>query len=629
MAGQVDVHWADDPTQLERFITRIEGVQAGRINLDRVLIRLYYGRPLSVPAMDVRRPSQSLQDIENVKAAGFSLVREVIDAAAALVVRMPSIKVLPIGQQFKLQRGAKLMSRYLNGVFYENNAKEIAPALFNDACTTRLGALKWYYDDTTNKIKCERLNSLWLLWDDAEGPDPKSLYYVAPASKRFLISQYPEHESEIKALPHWEPVTVPAVEFSRWHEVDRVKVTEAWTLPMGDKPGRHIIQVGKNINLLDEEWEYSKFPVVAYRWQHGYRTWGGRPLAEVILPYQIWTNRIMRTIAEASKASIPKLLAHELSEVGALNDKIMDTIVYRGPNPPVLVAPNAISEDLWRLRDTLKAEAYEEAGVNPAIAQGTTSDNLKSAPAQRERMDIASTRLIHPTQRFETFWKECAEVVIMLSAQADSKLKASVPMGSWMREIPWDDIEVAEGQAVVEVTSTAALPLTVGGRLDFVNDLLQMKDDQGKALISAKDGLKLLAVPDTESVLDRETASQELADKQVEAALWEGEYMPPEPIQDVQLLIDTASKELMRALQNGSFPEANIELCRRLIAQAKLLMPAEPVPPPAAGPAPLPPQPMGPPGPPPMAGPPPGPQPQPINEAPPMQIGGQPPNGVQ
>jgi hypothetical protein len=586
--------------------------------------------------MDVRRPAQSLQDIENVKAAGFSLIREVIDAAAALVVRMPSVKVMPIGQQFKIHRGAKLMSRFLNGVFYENKAKEISPAIFNDAATSRCGLLKWYFDEKSKKIKCERLNSLWLLWDDAEGPEPKSLYYISPASKRFLSTKFPEMESQVRDLPHWSPTTVPAVEFSRWHEADRVKVTEAWTLPQGDKPGKHIIRGGDKLTLLDEEYNFPRFPIVPYRWAHGFRTWGGRPLGEILMPYQLWTSRIMRTIHESAKASIPKIMAHNESGIQQWTDKTLEVVTYRGPVMPQIVSAATVSGDLWKLREIIKAEAYEEGGVNPAIAQGTTSDNLKSAPAQRERMDIASTRLIHPTERFEAFWRDCADVIIMLAADAGSKIKASSPMGSYLREIPWEDIELKENEYSIEVMSTAALPLTVGGRLDFVNDLMNMKDDDGRALIKSKDGLRLLQMPDTDSVLDRETASQDLADKQVEAALWEGDYFPPEPIQDLNVLIETASKELMRALQNGTFPEGNLELCRRLINEAKMMVAQMQAPPPMPPQAPpptvlgpqqaiyggqsAPPEPPGIPGLPPngQSGPPPGPPP---GGAPPPPVG--------
>ena len=597
--------WSEDPRQLERTIDELDSAAASRRALDRLLIRLYFGRPISVPAIDARRPSAALADMDSSKAGGFSIVREVVDAAAALVVRMPSLKVLPVGQRFKIQRGAKLMSRYLNGVLYENRVKMLAPALFLDGATTRTGALKWYVDRQTKRVRCERMNSLWLLWDDAEGPEPQSLYYQAPASKRFLAAAYPEKASEIWDLPRWSPPSVPAVEFAtaNQRELELVKVKEAWSLPQGKKKGRHIIQVGKDLNLVDEKWGHRRFPVVRYPWAPGYRTWGGRPLAEVLVPYQLWMNKLMLAIAECAKGSIPFILLHELAEVPGLSDRILQKVPWRGQIKPEIVTPTAISQDLWRLRELLKAEAYEEGGVNPAIAQGTTSDNLKSAPAQRERMDIASTRLIHPTERFEDTWRESGEVIVMLSSEAGGAIAARSQAGSYLREIPWEEIGLGMDDYAVEVRSTAALPLTVGGRLDFVNDLMLMKKEDGSPLISARDGLKMMQLPDTEAILDRETASQELADHQVESALWEGVYVPPEPIQDLAALIDTASKELMLALQNDTFPSENLELCRRLIAEAKLLQtpPAPPAPAPGvdAGAAVAPPgaPPPGPPGP--------------------------------
>ena len=575
-------HWAEDPTQLEHFVDRLENASASRRNLDKLLIRLYHGRPIALAAAGARSTagSQSLADVEAAKAGGFSLCREIGDAAAALVVRMPAVKVLPVGQQFKRQRGAKLMSRYLNGVFYANKVKQKAPALFGDEITTRMGALKWYVDARTFEIKCERLNSLWLLWDDDEGPEPKSLYYPAPASKRWLAAQFPKHRDAIMDLPRWDPPTVSMVGFSHLHDVERCKVTEAWSLPIGDLKGRHVIQVAGAINLVDEPWEYERFPIVPFRWAPGANSYGqgsfaGKPLLEIIMNHHLWFNKITRIMGEASKGAVPKILADANSEVKEFpfSDKIHEIVRYKGPNPPQIIVPTTIGVDLWKLRETIRTNAYELSGVNQQAAQGTTGGQLVSQPAQRERMDIVSTRLIHPTEGYESSWRDCAEVVVMLASKAYKNKTARVraPGTRLLEEISWQDIDLREDEYAVTVESTAALPLTVGGRLDFVNDLMQMKGDDGTQLVKSRDALKMLQVPDTEAMLDRETAPQDLADHQVEEALWEGNYIPPEPIQDLGLLILTGSNELMRALTNQTFPDENLELCRRLIAEAKML----------------------------------------------------------
>jgi hypothetical protein len=591
------LHWAEDPSQLDAFVERLDSDASARRNLDRFLLRLYHGRPIPAPVdgqRDGARPSSVLVGVENMRANGYNLCRTVGDAAAALVVRLPAMKVLPVGQQFKRQRGAKLMSRYLNGVFYANKVKRLAPALFNDEICTRLGALKAYVDRKTYEIKYERMNSLWLLWDEGEGPNPQSLYYCPPASRRYLAARWPKFAGDILNAPRWEPTTVPMVGFGRPNDDDRVKVIEAWSLPVGDLPGRHVIKVGRSVALLDEPWEFDRFPVVPFRWTDG-RTadgtgsYGGKPLCEVIYDHHVANNKIMRIMLQCAQGALPKLLAHEKSEITALTSKMFETVIYRGPTAPQLVVPSTISADWWRLRDLIKADAYELAGVNQQAAQGTTGGQLVSAPAQRERMDIVSTRLIHPTEGFEQAWREVGEVTVMLASKAYRNREARVraPGTRLLEEISWQDIDLREDEYSITVESTAALPLTVGGRLDFVSDLMQLKDETGAPVIKARDGLKMLQVPDTEAALDRETAAQDLADHQVEQALWEGAYIPPEPIQDLAMLIDTASKELMRALQNPTWPDDNLELCRRLIAEAKMLQ-GGPAPQPGAPPPPMP-----------------------------------------
>jgi hypothetical protein len=433
------------------------------------------------------------------------------------------------------------MSRYLNGVFYANKVKQKAPAIFCDEITTRMGALKWYVDHKF-EIRAERLNSLWLLWDEDEGPEPKCLYYQAPASKRWLAGVHPKHAKEIEGQPNYTPAQVPMVGFSQQHDTERCKVVEAWSLPMGDLPGRHVIQLESGLNLVDEKWEFERFPVVAFRWAPninsiGMGSYGGKPLIEIIMNHHLWFNKITRIMGEASKGAVPKILAEANSEVKdfPFSDKIHEVVRFKGPNAPTIIVPTNIGVDLKYLRDAIRSNAYELAGVNQQAAQGTTGGALVSQPAQRERMDIVSTRLIHPTEGFEGGWRESGEVIVMLASKAYRNRQARVraPGTRLLEEISWQDIDLREDEYAITVESTAALPLTVGGRLDFVNDLMQMKGEDGMPLIKGRDALKMMQIPDTEAALDRETAAQDLADHQVEEALWEGNYIPPEPIQDL------------------------------------------------------------------------------------------------
>lgn len=567
-------HWTENLQSLPKKVVELEDAAAQRHSLDKMLLRLYYGRPIAVPAVDASRPAQALASIEGARAGGINLTRQVIDAAASLVVRIPAIKCVPVGTHFSKQRAAKLQGRFCNGVFYANDIDRRSDRVWTGGATTRLGGTKWYVDPQTKAIKSAPVNSLNLFWDDAEGPDPRNLYEVTAVPKRFLAAKYPKHADVLLKAPLWAEPTVSMVDPPNIHERETAKVIEAWSLPMGKEPGKHVIVCG-DVTLLEEKWEFERFPIALFRWQDSFRSFGGRPLAEILMPYQLWTNKLTRVIDEAQKGAVPMVLEHEMAEIAGLTDRPFQRVRYRGQIPPQVITPQGLNAEIYNWRETLKREAFEEGGVNMALAQGTKPAGLTSAVALREHQDIASTRLIRATKRFEAYFKDSAEIILMLARQAyhNKGTRVTAPDTDHLEEIDWDAIKLGEDESAVQVESVSALPLTVAGRLDFVKELM------AEQLISPKDGLRLLQIPDTEAELDRQTAPQDLAARQVEAALWDGEYLPPESIQDLDLLIGTASLELQRALQNTTYPAENLELCRRLIAEAKLLKDAGAAPP--------------------------------------------------
>ena len=562
-------HWSEDPGRLlPKTVAQLEGASAARLTLDRLILRLYYGRPLAVPTLDPRRPSYALAVTDSVRAGGFSLMRMVIDTAASMVVRIPAVKVLPVGQTFKRQRAARLMGRFVNGVFYANDIGDLAYQVFIDACTTRCGAIKVSVEN--GAIKLERVDPLTLYWDQDEGKNPRNLYQDHAVPRRSLAARFPEHAAAIMELPGYAPPQMWGVDLAQPSEKDTVRVVEAWSLTEGDQKGKHVIYAagkgGAALVLESEAYDHERHCIVPLRWSNAYKGFGGRPLGETIIPYQLWTNKIVKVIGESLDGAVPRWLVHANAQIPGVTSVPLSALIYRGNVAPKCEAPQVVSADLYTWQRELKMGAFEEAGINAQASQGTRPTGLNSAPSQREWFDISNTRLINPSKLFEHLFRDVARVVVMLGPKA----KVTALDGRTLSELRWDEIgPLKEGEYGLEIQSVSALPLTVSGRLDFVKELMS------EGLINQNDGRRMLQLPDLEAVLDRENAAQELADRQIECALWDGKYIAPFACQNLlDLVIDGGEKQYMQAMLNGTFPAENMELLRRLIAEAKLLRPA-------------------------------------------------------
>ena len=565
-------HWSKDPRELTRYLNRLEEQHSQRLALDRLILRQYYGRGGTTQVAQAVQASSSqniLKAVESVRQGGFSLIRAAIDTAVSLVARMPAVKCQPTGETFSVRRRTKLQTRFLNGVMYAVDLKKRAHQAFIDGCTARVGALLFYVDNE-DTIRCERVNPLDLFWDETEDSvSPRNLARVHAVPRMQLAARFPDHAQAISSLPRYSPTSNPGVNLWSQDDGDRVKVVEGWCLPLGKDKGAHVVQSG-DLTLAREDYPFERHCVATYRWGTSFDSFGGKPLGEILIPYQLWTNRIVRMIDEGLKNCIPRLMVHENAEVEGYTTTSMEKILWAGQIPPTVQMGEGLSSDLVAWRDTLQREAFNEAGVNIAAVAGVKPAGLTSAVALREYQDIANSRLIAPTAAFDAFITDCAKIILMLAETTYVKEPARVraPGTKQLDEIEWKAGQLKESEYSVEVQATSALPLTVSGRLDFVKELL------AEGLISRETGTRLLQLPDVEAELDRLNAPRDLAEKQVEMALWEGKYAPMNPYQDPNLVLEIGTAEYMKADLNGTFPPENMEILRRLIANAQSMVKA-------------------------------------------------------
>lgn len=575
--SETKAHWSEVTGTHEFWCDRFRAAHASRVATDRALTQLYWGRPSITPRnLANQAPARAaLLANEELKGSTFSLIREVIDAARPQICNPPAVRALPVGETYTVQRGATIMGRFISGVFHACDMDRLASRAWATSTANRVGALLWEVD-SDKAIRGRWIDPSGLFWDEGDGQAVRELHYVEGVSERALLAEYGRHASDIKSAPLWQS------DFRRangiaWNAVvyDRREVWHSWCLPVGDKPGKYIKRCGKAI-LETRAWSFPRLPVAVIRWSDDWDTFAGKPLAEMLLGHQTWDNKLVRIMVEASRAAVPRIVEHELAESKILGDTPLAKILFRGNIAPKIEAPQVLPPDLPVLRQMIRENAFGLGGVNQGAAAGMRPNGVNSAPAQREWREFVSQRLKDQITRFEDLYQDSARIILML-AEATYKnrdFQVRAPGTRMLESVSWKDIGLKESEVSLLVTTSSALPQSVAGRLEFVAEALKLADQTGKPLINARDGLSMLRLPDTEAMADNATAPVDLAKRQVEAALIDGTYMPPDPIQGQHLeeLLEYASRELMRAQTNPTWPEANLELGRRLVAETKLLI---------------------------------------------------------
>jgi hypothetical protein len=106
------------------------------------------------------------------------------------------------------------------------------------------------------------------------------------------------------------------------------------------------------------------------------------------------------------------------------------------------------------------------------------------------------------------------------------------------------------------------LPTYPSGRIARVGELLNL------GVINQQEAAKLLDFPDTEALVSRKTAPLEDIDRTLDLIVEDGEFNPPEPMQDLEYGVRTAIQVYSQSKING-VPEDRLELLRLWIVQAQ------------------------------------------------------------
>ena len=571
--GAVNPRWwdQDDPSaSIIEVAGGIERDQQMRRMRDLVHASLYANQPLdSLYQLGVMKTPAGWWDPLGIgHKLTWNIVQVIIETAAAKISKnRPRPMFLTSGGNYSLQRRAKGLSKFVEGVFDAGRVYQEGQRCFIDGCVFDAGIMKVYVDGS--EIKYQRVLPAEILVDDTEAVygQPRSLYQSVYAHRDLLIEAFGSKKTEegrrlidkIKAAKGVDPA-------NQLGAGDMIRTVEGWHLAAGDDhKGRHCIIID-GASLFSEEWTKSYFPFPWFKWGDRLVGMWGQGLAERLVGVQLEITKLLRRIQEAiHKMAVPRIYYEKGSEVtkSKYSNEIGIFIPFVGQPPREMVA-QAMSPEVYQHLERLYAKAFEIARLSQLSAIGQKPAGLDAAVALREFHDIENEGFVVVGQRYEQFYLDAARITVDMARELyesrDKRVKA--PGTRLLEEIAWRDVNMKEDQYVMRAFPVSLLPTTPAGRLQKVQELLN------GGLIDREMALSLLDFPDIEGAISLHTSAVDDIRRVIENIVEHGEYETPEPAQNLPLMLKMAQSAYLKA-RNDGVVEKRLDLLLRLMTETQ------------------------------------------------------------
>lgn len=511
-----------------------------------------------------------------------NIVASCVDTVASMIARNRARPTFQTdGAEWSTQQRAKKLEKFVVGTYDQLSVYELLQDMFRDAAIYGTGGLKVMADD--GEIVVERAifgPTPEVIVDETtcNGCEPRELFQRKWVDREVLKLVYPDHADAIgegkdgfDGLPNSHK------------EANQVAVVMAWRLPSrpGAGDGRYVECI-ENATLRDEPYKHASFPFVFFRWQDPLVGFYGQGLVEQLTGIQLRLNKLNKFIARCQDLiAVPRVFGNFGAKgvAARLDNEIGAMVNVRDGRPPTFYTPPAVANETYQEREYLVRRAYELSGVSMLSASSKKPGGLESGAALQEYNDIESQRFAIQAQRFEQASVRCAELLVRVAKEAFKGSKKVVPFKAkrFVESIAWADVDPGEDKYRIDVEAASILSRSPAGRIQSVIQL-----SQAGLIQDTREARALLGHPDLERSKSIADASFEDIECLIERLL-DGQYDPPEPMQDLAAGVQRVQMAYLKARRDGA-PEDVLDLMRRWMDAAQALA-AKAAPPPAPMPA--------------------------------------------
>jgi len=322
-----------------------------------------------------------------------------------------------------------------------------------------------------------------------------------------------------------------------------VTVREAWHLPLrkGGKGGRHVIWV-KGCTLVDEPYDWSRFPLTILRYGHQLEGFYGQSAVKVLAPTQKNFDKLNDKIDEAQDLMcVPRIIL--MNGANLVLDHLDDL-----PGGILRVDGSTGSIQEWNA-SAMAPEVYQERasapdkmrsllGVNQFDTQSQLPNQLRevSGPALERLLDAGTARHAMTHKQLEKAAKDLAYLAMDYAADLEKEGKdlTVVSPGSSKTSVEllkFSEVKVDRKRMKLKVLPTNQMPQTFAGKVEQFQKLYQDK------AIDKQTYLRMLEVPDVGGATDFLGSDEEIILKNLHFMVRKGKYIPPLQYDNLDLIV--------------------------------------------------------------------------------------------
>lgn len=533
-----------------------------------VSTRLYGNAPtLGAPGLSYTRAPVIQSALKD--RVTYNVVQSCIDTATAKIGKnRPKPWFLTDGGDHEDQRKAKGLNKFVEGIFYENDAYDMGPIAFRDGCIWGDGLVKVY--PAHGRVRWDRVLPHELFVDELEAfyGTPRSMHQCKEVDRSVLAALFPNKAALIR-----EAQSATTEMRSLFPNVsDLVTVRESWHLPSGPdaKDGAHLISIDEHALTPMDEWEQDSFPFARFRWSprpYGYWSQGG---AEQIQGIQLEINQLLSVVQRSTKisGSFYWLIENGSKVAKSLITNELGTVLpYTGTKPEVIV-PAIVPPEIYQQVTELIQRAHEQFGISQLSAASQKPAGLDSGKALREYNDIESDRFWTVGREYERFFLDLAKLSIACAKEiADEHgghYPVSVSTGRATIDVDWAKVGLEEDDYVMQCFPISSLPNDPEGRMQTVQELVQA------GMIPPSLAPQLMDFPDLKQYETLANAMEDRLHEIFDAIVDEGEYSPPEPFYNPQRARELCLQYILRGESQDLDPD-RMELLQTFMSQLDVL----------------------------------------------------------
>ena len=546
----------------QRLITQ----QDGRLQRNMRYLSLYANRDfMSDFATGVanRKPLPRMSD-NQLKKQCDTTVGKVIQANSR-------VTMLTNNGNFAMWQRARKMESALKGEWARMRFYREAQKACVDGFVCGTGIVKLQVHENGDRIECDRVFPNEIFVDELDGAfgRPTKMYQLRYMQKDTLAALCPDK---------WDIISKAATAMAPTHpwclfEKGMILVVEAYALPVGDRPGRHVIACSTGA-LVDEDWEEEVFPYVVFKPADAPFGWYGQGWVEHTMGAQILLNKTLNIMEQGARLGIAPFWV--VQEAAGLNFRHLDNIPghiveTNGPEPKwVTNAPFHQAAPVYC--QMLRQIIADFWGNNSMDTGGDVPINrIDSKKALKEYQSLGASRITAVLERWtQDFFLDAAERTFTL-AKRIAKDKGAYPVlvkDTYKKavQLDWKDLDMERDAYLLTPAPANLLSNTPAGKTDDIKELM----DAG--LINQKQGQRMMQGPDDiNAVLSESSATEDHIDWIIEQVVEHGTYTSPSSVQDLARAIVRISDALLQYETLGLEPE-KLDLFSQYLEEAQDIM---------------------------------------------------------